>query len=545
MIKARLSVRLLLALLPVFLFGQTHEDWSYNLSLYEVNLRQYSESGSFQDFSGHLDRLQAMGAGILWFMPIHPIGEQNRLGNLGSYYSVKNYLDVNPEHGTLDDFKTLVEDIHSRGMYVIIDWVANHTSWDNDLTREHSEWYVQENGQFIPPPGTNWSDVIELDFEQPGLRRHMIDAMKFWITETGIDGFRCDAVSFVPLNFWTQAIEELKSVKPDLFLLAEGDGTEWYTAGFDMTFGWGLYGFGGGVLKRIADGENNAGHLNSFLAAEKRSYGTGGRLYFTSNHDENSWHGTTTELFGGAAGVFAVISATIPGMPLFYSGQEAGLDKRLLFFDKDQIGWQEHPNMGLYTTLLHLKRENPALWNGGQGGSHTRIRTSAGNSVYAFLRERDDNRVLVAANLTDQNQDFTLSGSSYFGDYNNVFSGETKIFEAGSSLTLPAWGYAVYESEIDSGIRSEPAPSRFELGQNYPNPFNPETRIPFTVSKSSTVSLSIIDAGGRIVRTVELGEKEPGSHSVRLDASGLPSGVYLYLLQAGNQMITKRMLVVR
>lgn len=350
---------LLLALLPAISKAQSHQDWSYNLSVYEVNVRQYTAAGTFAAFETHLDRLQEMGAGILWFMPIHPIGQRNRLGSLGSYYSVRDYLGVNPEFGTLDDFKMLVQKIHDRGMYVIMDWVANHTSWDNPLTIEHPEWYVKDaNGNFIPPPGTNWSDVIELNFAQQGLRNYMINAMKFWVEEVGVDGFRCDAVSFVPQDFWREAITQLKAVKPDIFMLAEGDGRAWHDAGFDMTFAWGLYGFGNGVLKRIVDRVDNAVSLNGYATAERTNYPASAyRLYFTSNHDENSWHGTTAELFGDAAEMFAVLTATFNGLPLIYSGQEAGLDKRLRFFDKDQILWRDHPNADLYKTLLHLKRQ--------------------------------------------------------------------------------------------------------------------------------------------------------------------------------------------
>ncbi|RIK59261.1 hypothetical protein DCC62_28895 [candidate division KSB1 bacterium] len=394
----------LLALLPVIATAQSHQDWSYNLSVYEVNVRQYTAAGTFAAFETHLDRLQEMGAGILWFMPIHPIGQRNRLGSLGSYYSVRDYLGVNPEFGTLDDFKSLVQKIHDRGMYVIMDWVANHTSWDNPLTIEHPEWYVKDaNGNFIPPPGTNWSDVIELNFAQQGLRDYMINAMKFWVEEVGVDGFRCDAVSFVPQDFWREANAQLKAVKPDIFMLAEGDGRTWHDAGFDMTFAWGLYGFGNGVLKRIVDRVDNAVSLNGYAAAERTNYPASAyRLYFTSNHDENSWHGTTAELFGGAAEMFAVLTATFNGMPLIYSGQEAGLDKRLRFFDKDQILWRDHKNADLYKTLLHLKRQNRALWNGEHGSRLQRVLTTNNADIFAFVREKDGDKVFAALNLSDR-----------------------------------------------------------------------------------------------------------------------------------------------
>ena len=533
-------------LLPGFLFSQTHEDWSYNLSLYEVNLRQYTEEGTFESFSAHLDRLEDMGVGILWIMPLHPIGQQNRLGNLGSYYSVKNYMDVNPEHGTLDDFKLLVKDIHSRGMYVIMDWVANHTSWDNLLTIEHPYWYVKNSdGQFIPPPGTNWSDVIELDYEKQELRDYMIRAMKYWVEDIAIDGFRFDAVSFVPKDFWEEAIAELKSIKPDIFLLAEGDDPAWHTVGFDMTFGWGLYGFGNGVLKRIADGENNAAHMNSYASTERSRYPSSYRLYFTSNHDENSWHGTTRELFGDAAEVFAVLSATFFGMPLIYSGQEAGLDKRLQFFDKDQIVWREHANRDLYTRLLHLKRKNRALWNGKNGGLYNRLSTSNRSEIFAFIRKMDQDQILVVTNLSNQEQTITLSGTSFAGLYRNVFSDNVITLEAEVTLTLPAWGYLVYEKEKTSGVPAGTGPGRFEVGQNYPNPFNPFTKIPFSLTSSSPVTLTIVDALGRQVQILSLGTKAAGKHEITYDATHLPGGMYMVCLRAGENTEIKRMLLLR
>lgn len=539
---------LLLALLSTFSFAQGHQDWSYNLGIYEVNVRQYTAAGTFVAFETHLDRLQQMNAGILWFMPIHPIGRQNRLGSLGSYYSVRNYLDVNPEFGTLDDFKTLVQKIHDRGMYVIIDWVANHTSWDNVLTTAHPEWYATNaSGNFIPPPGTNWSDVIELNYSQQGLRNYMIDAMKFWVEDVGVDGFRCDAVSFVPQDFWKQATDALKAVKPDIFLLAEGDGKQWHDAGFNMSYGWGLYGFESGVLKRIADGTNTAAHLSSYAESEKAVY-TGGayRMYFTSNHDENSWHGTPAELFGEAAEVFAVLTATFNGMPLIYSGQEAGLDKRLRFFDKDQILWRDHENANLYSTLLHLKKENHALWNGERGGLLQRVLTTDNVDIFAFLRKKDEDTVFVALNLSDQERNVTLSGTSFIGSYHNVFTGETVVLAEQATLTLPAWGYVVYEAgDMNTSVANTTLPGAFALGQNYPNPFNSSTRISYSLAAPSEVTLTIFDLLGREIQILAAGKKPAGRYEVSFISTDLPSGVYLYRLRAGNQIETKRLILLR
>jgi cyclomaltodextrinase / maltogenic alpha-amylase / neopullulanase len=546
--RAVLSLILGLTLVYTAALGQDHRDWAHNLGIYEVNVRQYTEEGTFSAFEAHLDGLRDMGAGILWFMPIHPIGLKNRLGSLGSYYSVRDYLDVNPEFGTLDEFKSLVTRIHDRGMAVIIDWVANHTAWDNGLTVTHPEWYVHDGeGRFIAPPGTNWSDVIELDYSNPALREFMIESMKFWVTETGIDGFRCDAVDKVPKDFWQRAIAELKTLKPGLFMLAEGDGRQWHDAGFDMTYGWGLYGFKSGVLKRIADGTNTATNLNTYAAGERTAYPAEAcRMYFTSNHDENSWQGTTRELFGEAADAFAVLTATFNGMPLIYSGQEAGLDKRLRFFDKDTIEWRGHANADLYSKLLHLKRKNRALWNGGMGGPLARVSTSDNVSVFAYIREKDGDRVLAVLNLSDQERTVTLNGTSFAGSYVNTFTGESASLASGAVLTLPAWGYEVYEAAgTDPVMTGGTRPDAFALSLNYPNPFNSSTRISYSLDRPCKVRLTLHDSLGKQLRILDSGLKPAGGHAFALSAGELPSGAYLVRLQAEGRVETIRLSLIR
>jgi cyclomaltodextrinase / maltogenic alpha-amylase / neopullulanase len=540
------------AFVPVLLaapsLAQGHADWSYNLGIYEVNVRQYTPEGTFTAFEAHLDRLQEMGAGILWFMPIHPIGRLNRLGSLGSYYSVRDYLDVNPEFGTLDDFQTLVQKIHDRGMYVIIDWVANHTAWDNRLTTEHPEWYSKDaEGRFTAPPGTNWTDVIELDYSQQGLRDYMINAMRFWIRETGIDGFRCDAVDKVPKEFWVQAIAELKTVKPGLFMLAEGDGREWHDAGFDMTYSWGLYGFGSGVLKRIADGTDTAADLNAYATGEKTSYPPQAyRMYFTSNHDENSWQGTPAELFGAAADAFAVLTATFNGMPLVYGGQEAGLDKRLLFFDKDRILWRDHVNADLYARLLRLKKTNRALWNGESGALLQHVPTTDNTDVFAFVREKEGDKVLAVLNLSDRERSVTFKGTTFIGSFRNVFTDESATLTAESALTLPAWGYLLYEKKAaETGVEADAAFEGFALGRNFPNPFNSATRIFCTLPARTDARLTVSDLLGREVQDRKVNAGDAGTCEVTLSAADLPSGVYMYRLQAGDRIQTRRMLLIR
>jgi len=540
-----------LILLQVSLPGQNHHSWTYNKVIYEVNVRQYTSSGTFAEFETHLNRLKDLGAGILWFMPIHPIGIVNRLGTLGSYYSVKDYYGVNPEFGTLDDFKALVDSIHTKGMYVLMDWVGNHTSWDNNLTVEHPEWYVTDtSGNFVPPPGTNWTDVIQLDYTQQGLRDYMINAMKYWINEAGVDGFRCDAVSFMPLDFWTEAITELKSLKPEIFMLAEDDGAQYQSAGFDMTYSWGYHGFGNGILNKIVAGTNNANSLNGYINNENLYYSSSHyRMYFTSNHDENSWYGTDFEQFGDATEEFIVLTSSFRSMPLIYSGEEVGLNHRLLFFDKDEITWQPHPFANIYSALFNLKKVNKALWNGDDGGQLQRILTTNNPAIFAFIREKENCRVFEIFNLTSTEQTFTLEGTDFAGNYRNAFGSDSVYFSGNDVVTLPAWGYDVYE--YGSGITSVKnekeinIPSTIVLYQNYPNPFNPGTRLSFVISHSSFVSLKVYDVlGNEIAKLLNEG-KPAGTYEINFDASELSSGIYFYTITAGKFKETKKMILLR
>lgn len=539
----------ILILLPFVLWGQSHKDWSYNLSVYEVNVRQYTNSGTFAEFETHLNRLQDLGVGILWFMPIHPIGIVNRLGTLGSYYSVKDYYGVNPEFGTFEEFKALVDSIHSKGMYVLMDWVGNHTSWDNNLTVTNPEWYVTDSsGNFIPPPGTNWSDVIQLDYSQQGLREYMIDAMKFWINEAGIDGFRCDAVSFMPIDFWMEAIAELKSLKPDLFMLAEDDNTQYQNIGFDMSYGWGYHGFGSGILNNIVGGTNNANNLSGYVNNENLYFDPSHyRMYFTSNHDENSWHGTVFEQFGEAAEPFLVLTSTFRSMPLIYSGEEAGLNHRLFFFEKDEIDWQPHPFADLYSALFNLKKVNQALWNGEEGGQLQRISTTDNPSIFAFIREKQNFRVFEIFNLTSQEKTFTLLGNAYIGNYRNAFTNDSVSFSENTEITLLPWDYKVYEvgSGIILGQNDQILSNGFKLSQNYPNPFNPITKIKYSIPYSGDVNIKVFDNLGNEIITLVNEFKSAGDYELTFNAKRLPSGVYFYRIVSGNFSATNKMILLK
>ena len=528
--------------------AQHHTDWSYNLGMYEVNIRQYTEEGTFAAFTEHLDRLEEMGVGILWLMPIHPIGEENRKGSLGSYYSVKDFKDVNPNFGTLEDFENLVQEAHDRGMYVLMDWVPNHTAWDNYLTEEHPEFYETDgDGNFIIPPGTDWSDVIQLNHDEPGLLDYMVEAMAFWVDEFDIDGFRFDAVSHADDDFLEKLNEELLEIRSDLLLLAENDGPHWHELGYHQSFGWGLYGFGHGLLIDFVEDNADPNDLFSYAEQQLQEYPEEDyRLFFTQNHDENTWEGTSGELFGDAAEIFKIVTATIPGMPLIYSGQEAGLDKRLDFFEKDEIEWRDHPNEEIYTRLLHLKRNNEALWNGAQGGDIQRISSTNDTGVLAFQRKKEEDEVLVVLNLSDDQQTFTLSGTELEGSYRNVFTDDNITFGDEEEFTLSAWEYEVYETgDTDTHAAGEDTPNRFELKQNYPNPFNASTEIAFVLPETENITLEVYDMQGRIIETLVDETRSAGTHHVTFNASDYTSGVYIYRLSAGEEEMTQKMILLK
>ncbi len=522
--------------------------WQSAMSVYEVNVRQYTKPGTFAAFGTHLDRLKDLGVGALWFMPIHPIGVKSRIGSLGSYYSVKNYYGVNPEFGTLNDFKALVDSIHSKGMFVLIDWVANHTSWDNDLTLSHPEYY-QKNaaGAFIAPPGTNWSDVIQLNYYNPDVRTYMVDAMKYWVTEAKVDGFRYDAASMVPIGFWTTAATELRKIKPGIFMIAEDQGTKYYPAGLDATYAWSFYGFGSGILIPLSKGSNNANTFHAYVVNENTQYpGNAHRLYFTSNHDENSWYGTDTELFGNATECFIALSLVFRSIPLIYSGQEAGLNRRLKFFDKDEIAWLPSPRANVYSTLLHLKKRNRALWNGTFGGNPIRLHTTNDVNVYAFERVKETDRVCGVFNLSSTAQTFRFTDADLSAEFRDVFTDSTVSLSQTNQMTLPAWGYKVFElRHTVSAVPDESLlPASFHLFQNYPNPCNPSTTIRYDLPRGVVVRLSVFNTLGRQVATLHDGMQQAGSHQVTLDGAGLPSGVYFYRMEAGEFMQTNKLLLL-
>ena len=426
-------------------------EWTKDKTIYEVNLRQYSPSGSFEALTNDLERIKEMGIDIIWLMPIHPISTVKRKGTLGSYYAVADYKDVNPEHGTLEDFKKLTDKIHELGMYTIIDWVPNHTGWDNHWITEHSDYYTKnDKGEIIDPINTEtgeswgWTDVADLNYDNPEMRAAMIDAMKFWMTDYGVDGFRCDVAHGVPQYFWEDCIKELKTVDENVFMLAEAEIDSLRNqADFEMTYAWNFK----NVIVGIADGDSTTSSIDRYLAADRKKFQKGYHMYFTSNHDENTWHGNVFKRFGDGHKAFAVLCATFDGMPLVYSGQEAPMKKDLKFFEKDTIDWNGYAYADFYKSLLTLKKRNQALWNGGYGGEPVKIKTGNDDNTYAFLREKNEDKILVILNLSNQRQDITLGGKNYTGEYKDVFNQLTVIIEEHQELSLEPWDYIVLSNK--------------------------------------------------------------------------------------------------
>ncbi len=412
--------------------------WSYNKAIYEVNIRQYTDEGNFNAFEKHLPRLKELGADILWLMPIHPIGDKNRKGTLGSYYSVKDYKAVNPEFGTLDEFKAMVKMIHKMGMYVIIDWVANHTAWDNEWIIDHPDFYTTDSLGNIIPPNPDWTDVADLDYENKELWKEMIEALKFWVEECDIDGYRCDVAGMVPIEFWIEARTELEKNK-NVFMLAEWDTPEVHLA-FDMTYDWDLHHILNGIAKEEKTAKDLIVHLNK---NDEVFPANGFRMQFISNHDENSWNGTVFERLGDGVETFAVLTCVIPDMPLVYTGQEAGNNKRLSFFEKDLVEWKEYELFDIYSKLFKLKK-NKSLFNGDQGGEMIFLQSSNKENIFAFTRSSEGDKILTVFNLSDKPLTFDLTGESLQGSYKNFFTGKLESFISKETFKLNPWEYRIY-----------------------------------------------------------------------------------------------------
>ncbi len=451
-------------------------DWHKNAVIYEVNLRHYTTESTFKSFEGEVDRLKKLGVDILWFMPIHEISKTKRKGELGSPYAVSDYKGVNPDYGSMEDFKSMLNKIHEAGMYCIIDWVPNHTGWDHPWIEEHPDWYTKDSaGNITDPIDYNtgkpwgWTDVADLNYDNPDMRKGMIDALSFWIEEVGIDGFRMDVAHGVPVDFWEACSDALYAIKP-VYMLAEAEVPALRNTGaFVADYGWEMHHLLNDIAKsqgavdidgdaaKLVQGNvvesseeeeemeiKNALDIDYLLTKKDSQYSKGYAMHFTSNHDENSWAGTEFERMGEGHKAFAVFTATFDGMPLIYTGQEAAMDKQLEFFRKDTIEWGDYPYTEFYQKLFDLKHRNKALWNGEHGGELVKLLTDKDEFIYAFGRRKETETVVVIINLSDDKQSFTLNSGDFDGAYFNVMEeGDMALPEGEIQMELDAWDYIV------------------------------------------------------------------------------------------------------
>ncbi|MEP5363550.1 MAG: alpha-amylase family glycosyl hydrolase [Reichenbachiella sp.] len=417
----------------------TFPERAADMTVYEVNIRQYTPEGSINAFAEHLPRLKELGVEMLWIMPVQPIGKEKRKGSLGSYYSISDYSEVNPEFGTLEDFKALVKKVHEMGMTIILDWVPNHTAWDHPWIQSNPEYYAKDSLGNITYEA-DWEDIALLDHTNEGTRQSMIEEMKFWITETDIDGFRCDhAAHEIPLYFWEEARAALDPLK-DLFWLAEWDEPRLHS-NFHASYSWELL----HLTEHVAKGEKTAHDIDQFINKDLALYGKNPfRMTITTNHDENSWAGTVFERYGDGHQAFATFIFTAYGFPMIYSGQEVGLDKRLLFFEKDTINWDDPKNLTpFYQQLVQLKKDNEALWNGGYGGTPQRINND--EWIYAFIREKNGNQVIGLINMSGEKQTFNLTDETASGTYSDTFTKASFTLTKDQPIEMEPWQYLIFE----------------------------------------------------------------------------------------------------
>ncbi len=427
--------------------------WSKDATIYQVNTRQFSEQGNFDGVTEQLARIKALGSDIVWLMPIHEIGQKNRKGSLGSPYAVKDFYSINPEFGDATSLKKLVNAAHSLGLKVILDWVPNHTAWDNPLVESHPHWYARDyKGDFRPSPWWDWDDIIELDYSHSELREYMIDALCYWVKEFDIDGYRCDVAGYVPNDFWQQVRAELIKHK-DVFMLAEWEDRDMHEYGFDMTYAWSW----NEVMFGIAEGVMPLDKLRKYYSWNERAWPKEAyRMTFVSNHDENAWEGTPEEKFGPMLNGAIALSVVGEGMPLIHNGQEAGESKRLAFFERDPIDWQNHFMNDYYRMLLSVRKQHSALHNGKHGARMHQVPNSQMSQVFSFVREDNHSKWFCVFNFSSDAVSVDFKEAFYVDKYDAQIDSQNcqyqmchSNFESGQSLQMSPWGFKIFVKHYD------------------------------------------------------------------------------------------------
>lgn len=437
-------------------------EWAKNAVIYEVNLRQFSPEGDLKGFEAQLPRLKKLGVDILWLMPIFPISMEKRKAKdkvlvseikdpterkkyKGSPYAVQDFTKVNPDYGTNEEFKALMEKIHGMGMRVILDWVPNHTGWDHKWITENPEYYTKVDGKITDPinPETKepwgWDDVADLNYDNQQMRKAMIADMKYWITDMNIDGFRMDVAHGVPNDFWKQCSDALFAAG-NIFMLAEGEVPAQRNDGyFAADYGWSLH----HLLNEVAQGKKKATDIVKWHEADLKKHTRGYHMNFITNHDENSWNGTVEERMGDAADAMSIFTFTFEGMPLIYNGQEAPLKKRLEFFVADPIEWNGYPKTEFYQKLTGLKHSNKALLNGEDGGAVEYIETND-EDVLAYKREKDNSRVITILNFSKEAKEVEIDLGKMAGAYSHVLNQGSTTLPADFKVSMAPWEGLVF-----------------------------------------------------------------------------------------------------
>lgn len=422
-----------------------HPAWLYDAVIYEMNVRQLTPEGTLRAAAQRLDFLRSVGVDVVWLMPVYPIGKVQRKGSLGSYYSVRDYCRINPEMGTLKDFDAFVRQAHKLGMKVVLDWVANHTSRDAKWTKEKPvDWYERE-ADGSPKVPWDWSDTAQLNYDNRAVWRGQTEAMRYWVEKHAVDGFRCDMAMLVPIEFWQEVARELRSVKPDLFLLAEAEEQNlFYEGTFNACYGWKVH----HLMNDVAQQKCRLWPLRDWSRADREAYPRSAvRLMFTSNHDENSWSGTEFERMGAAREIMTLLTYLWPqGLPLIYTGQEVGYDHVFNFFEKDPIpeeSYRANAVTYLYARLAELKRTNAALRSGELGGELIEIHNNAEDCLMVMVREVAGNRVVAQLNLSPYAIHADYNTGIYAGRYLDFFADKTYDLSGHVEEDMAPWSYRV------------------------------------------------------------------------------------------------------
>lgn len=416
-----------------------HAPWAYDATIYELNTRQFTPEGTFVAAEAELPALKELGVDIIWIMPLQPIGQLTRKGTLGSYYSIVDYCAFNPEFGTREDFEHFLAKAHELGMYVILDWVANHTAPDSKWT-ENDGWHYRDSlGKLMVQ--YDWTDISKLNYDNEDMRREMLNCMRWWVDSIGIDGFRCDVAMEVPTDFWNWAYQDMRKNHPQLFALAEAENPEnrLCDSAFDMYYGWELH----AIMNQVAQQTKTVDDLwNYFAKADTIFPSYAIRMNFTSNHDENSWHGTEFERMGDASDAMAAFCYIVPGMPLIYTGQEYANHHRLEFFEKDCIDKDPDAHQfAMYQALNHLRKANPALWSEEKGAPMVRIEAD-NDKVFAAARPLKTNTVLGVFNFSPEEQVVMLQTADYQGVYDCSCGKKLEVGEV-AEMTLKPWEWRI------------------------------------------------------------------------------------------------------